>query len=54
MTNITLSIEDKKRYEYLERKKMEDDNKKLDQQKRYDQLIESQFNKLNQRLIIHK
>lgn len=50
----SLSIEDKRRYEYLERKKVEDDNIKLEQQKKYDNLIQNQFNKINQRLIIHK
>jgi len=49
-----LSIEDKRRYEYLDRQRSEDENYKLEQQKKYDQLIQTQYNKINQRLIVHK
>lgn len=48
------SLEDKKRYEYLERKKQEDDELRFQKQKNYDNLIQTQFTKLNQRLIVHK
>jgi len=50
----SLSIEDKKRYEYLDRKKLEEDSYKLEKQKKYDQMIENQYSRMNQRLIIHK
>jgi len=48
------SLEDKKRFEYLERKKREDDDLRIQKQKNYDNLIQTQFTKLNQRLIVHK
>lgn len=46
--------EDKKRYEYVERKKLEDDRLRTMQQKNYDEMIENQYRKLNQRLIVNK
>ena len=52
--SYTPSHEDKIRYEYLERKKLEDDNLRLQQQKTYDDNVRKQYNKINQRLIIHK
>ena len=52
--SYTPSHEDKIRYEYLERKKLEDDNLRLQHQKTYDDNIRKQYNKINQRLIIHK
>jgi len=52
--SYTPSHEDKIRYEYLERKKLEDDNLRLQYQKNYDDNVKKQYNKINQRLIIHK
>ena len=52
--SYTQSHEDKIRYEYLERKKLEDDNLRLQHQKNYDDNVRKQYNKINQRLIIHK
>lgn len=48
------SNDDRKRYENIERKKKEDDDLRLMQQKNYDELIGNQYRKINQRLIIHK
>ena len=48
------SIEDKKRNEYLERKRAEDENFRIQQQKDYDHMIKKQYNKLNRKLIINK
>ena len=50
----TMSPEDKRRYEYLERKKTEDDDLRMRQQKNYDEMVGQQYSKINQRLIIHK
>jgi hypothetical protein len=50
----TPTHEDKLRYDYLERKRLEDDNLRLQQQKNYDEMIQKQYQKINQRLIIHK
>lgn len=52
--SYNVSPEDKQRYEYMERKRQEDDNFRLSQLKNYDKQIENQYNRLNQRLIIHK
>jgi len=52
--SYTASHEDKLRYDYLERKRLEDDKLRLEQQKNYDNMVMKQYNKLNQRLIIHK
>lgn len=48
------SPEDRQRYEYMERKRMEDDNRRIQKQKEYDEYIESHYNKLNRKLIVHK
>ena len=48
------TAEDKKRYQYMERKKEEDDNLRMQQQRNYDKLIQKQYNKLNRKLIVHK
>ena len=48
------SDDDKKRYEYIERKKQEEDNLRMTQQKNYDEMVGNQYRKINQRLIIHK
>ena len=45
---------EKERYEYLEKKKIEEDNLRLFQQRNYDNIIKNQYDKLNQRLIINK
>jgi len=50
----TMSSEDKQRYEYLERKKQEDDDLRTRQQRNYDEMVENQYRKINQRLIINK
>jgi curved DNA-binding protein CbpA len=49
-----MSPEDKRRYEYMERKKQEDDQRRIQIQRDYDNMMESQYNKLNRKLIIHK
>ena len=49
-----MSSEDKQRYEYLERKKQEDDDLRTRQQRNYDEMVENQYRKINQRLIINK
>jgi hypothetical protein len=46
--------EDKIRYEYLERKRLEEDNLRLQHQKNYDDMISKQYKKINQKLIINK
>ena len=48
------SFNDKKNYEYLEKKKLEDENLRLAQIKNYDNMIQKQYNKLNRKLIVHK
>jgi hypothetical protein len=45
------SSEDKRRYEMMERKKIEDDNLRLQNQKNYDEIIQKQYKKLNQKLL---
>jgi len=52
--SYTPTPEDKKRHEYLERKREEEDNFRAQQQRSYDNMVESQYRKLNQKLIIHK
>ena len=46
--------EDRNRYEINERKRQEDDNLRMQQQRNYDTLIQKQYNKLNRKLIVHK
>ena len=46
--------EDRNRYEINERKRSEDDNLRMQQQRNYDTLIQKQYNKLNRKLIVHK
>lgn len=46
--------EDRRNYEYMERKREEDDNLRMQQQRNYDMLIQKQYNKLNRKLIVHK
>jgi hypothetical protein len=38
----------------MERKREEDDNLRMQQQRNYDNMIQSQYNKLNRKLIVHK
>jgi hypothetical protein len=45
------SPEDKRRYEMMERKKIEDDNLRLQNQKNYDEMIQKQYKKLNQKML---
>ena len=52
--SYTASNEDKKRYEYLERKKLEDDNLRVAQQRNYDEMVQNQYSKMNRKLIVHK
>lgn len=52
--SFELSPEDRRRSEYLERKRMEDDNQRMQKQSQYDSMIEGQYRKINQRLIVHK
>ena len=48
------SLNDKKNYEYLEKKKLEDENLRLAIIKNHDNMIQKQYNKLNRKLIVHK
>jgi hypothetical protein len=52
--SYTPNSQDKVRYDYLDRKMLEDDNRRLNKQKEYDNYMESHYNKLNRRLIINK
>ena len=52
--SYTASTEDRKRQEYLDRKRLEDDNLRMTQQRNYDEMVKNQYNKINQRLIINK
>ena len=48
------SSEDKRRYEFLERKRTEDESLRINKQRDYDEMVKNQYDKLNRRLIIHK
>ena len=52
--SFELSPEDRRREQYLERKRAEDDNQRMQKQNQYDSMIEGQYRKINQRLIVHK
>ena len=52
--SFTQSNEDKLRYDMFERKKREDEDKRLNYLKERDELLTNQFKKINQRLIVHK
>ena len=52
--SYTPSVEDRQRYEYMERKKSEDDNIRLQKQKDYDDMVGNQYNKINRKLIVHR
>jgi hypothetical protein len=48
------SSEDKRRYEFIERSRLDSENTRLKYLQEHDNVIENQFNKLNQKLIVHK
>lgn len=50
----SMSPADRERYEYMERKKIEDDNRRMQKQRDHDNMIKNHYNKINQRLIVHK
>ena len=52
--SYNLSIEDKIRYDNLEKKRIDEDNFRIQQQKNYDERIKNQYDKLNRKLIINK
>jgi hypothetical protein len=52
--SYTATPDEKKRYEYMERKKTEDDNYRTQQMRMKDDLVSNHYQKMNQRLIIHK
>jgi hypothetical protein len=52
--SYTPNVEDKQRYEYMERKRLDDDNIRIQKQKDYDDMMNNHYNKLNRKLIIHK
>ena len=52
--SYTPTSEDKRRYDYLEQKRVQDDNFRMNKQRDYDELIKNQYDKLNRKLIIHK
>ena len=52
--SYNMSNDDKKRYDNLERKRLEDDSLRLRTQQNYDQLIEKQYSKINQKLLVSK
>jgi len=52
--SYNMSAQDKQRYEYLDRKRQEDDEKRIQLQREHDMMMENHYNKLNRRLIIHK
>jgi hypothetical protein len=46
--------EDRRNYEIMQRKREEEDNLRIQQQRNYDMMVEKQYNKLNRKLIVHK
>lgn len=46
--------QDKKRYDLLEQRRLEEDRQRDMQQKQYDTMIQNQYHKLNKKLIVHK
>ena len=52
--SYTLSPEDRQRQEYMERKRMEDDNMRTQKQRDYDEMIQKNYNKINRKLIVNK
>ncbi len=52
--SYTPTVEDRQRYEYMERKRAEDDNLRIQKQREHDEMIGNHYNKINRRLIIHK
>jgi len=52
--SYTATPEDRRRYDLLEKKRLEEDNHRMAQQRQYDAMIEKQYTKLNKKLIVHK
>jgi hypothetical protein len=52
--SYTASVEDKQRYELMDRKRMEDDNLRMKHLQHRDEMIQNRFQKINQKLIVHK
>ena len=52
--SYSLSPEDKQRQEYMERKKIDDERLRVQNQNNYDEMVKNQYSKLNRKLIIHK
>ena len=52
--SYTLSPEDRQRQEYMERKRMEDDNIRIQKQRDYDEMVQQNYNKINRKLIVNK
>lgn len=52
--SYVLSPEDRRRQEMMQRKIEEDDNFRIQKQRRHDEMIKSQYDKINHRLIINK
>ena len=52
--SYTLSPEDRQRQEYMERKRMEDDNMRIQKQRDYDEMVQQNYNKINRKLIVNK
>jgi hypothetical protein len=52
--SYTMCPEEKRRYDFMERKRLEDDQNRLMKQKNKDDVIDSHYRKINQRLIVHK
>lgn len=48
------STEDRKRIQYMERKKEEDESLRQRKQRDYDEMIEKQYKRINQKLLVHK
>lgn len=52
--SYTLTPEDKQRQEYMERKRMDDERLRVQNQNNYDEMVKNQYSKLNRKLIINK
>jgi len=52
--SYTQSPEDRQRQEYMERKRMEDDNIRIQKQRDYDEMVQQNYNKINRKLIVNK
>ncbi len=49
-----MSAEDRQRNDFMERKRQEDEDRRLTLQREHDMMMENHYNKLNRKLIIHK